>query len=288
MATAVAVRAEFCQRFEPRSRVPVQGHRCSRECALWEWIGKQVFVCRETLAVHLCGDRCDRGDFAPRNECRVCSLTGLVIGDAPQVHHGKVINERWCDTQNRVGPRVRKVPQAPPALQIVETTVRLLLGPHPAREHARQQAEGQVVLSHTPGGPFLASHEAVWRKALAKGPRLNRPARGPPLARHTKRLAAAIAPHAKKHGVSTVPKLRVFAAVMLEKLRNGVEVMGVKMVPRDPFVVKHLCCDTATGAVLGVQPRQFSAMDRAIAFGMTSGAGVPRPDCMVKVPPLHA
>lgn len=77
---------EFC---DPRYSISDTPHACETgKCEFQETKGSDVWVCRETGALHECGVWCTRAEYSDDTASYVCTLTGMVTLQRPNMKMG--------------------------------------------------------------------------------------------------------------------------------------------------------------------------------------------------------
>ena len=261
---------------------PADVFQCTDSCKLWEHRSAKAFVCHKHRFVHWCGERCTfrlntRADV-------VCRLTGLVLDRVPGVYQpvysksGTPINQ--SHSFKRCGPSAQVLRMQRISAWIHTALNNILCSKKRlqiSKVH-KQRAVKATVRAIKTKGTFSAVHSAAALVCIRAGNTLQDPAKPSDIEIKVlhKRLCTYIMKFKElKH---TQRQVTAFVAACVQRLTTGMEVAGVNLFFKSPYVSAHAPAEMAHGDLCNVPCRQVSAMHRLIVTAALGVTGIPNPE----------
>lgn len=251
---------------------------------LWQYPHeKYVYVCKRTRQIHHCGHQCTHRVVSMSLDSEVCSLTGMVIGGALEVHYVRQSREHYGSgppklignnkirmdrRQNRMVVHKPKKSHKPHIHKIIK---------HVLTGTARQQQYHKAlhdlfvrdVLSESrralgpQGIPFVALQARLNKVYTTHRAMITAPL--PPRDPRIDVLATAIHRYWEKMTpqiLFSIKNITAFTATCLTKLRDGCTIGGITVFPRVPWMAQHTPADIQFKDFDNLQCRNMSFMWR--------------------------
>jgi hypothetical protein len=262
--------------------LPATTFQCTERCKLWEHRKSMAFVCHAHRYVHWCGERCDH-QITTRADI-VCSLTGLVLESVPNVY--QPVYSKSCRPVNQSHSFKRNGPSAQVLrMQRISTWIHTALKNILCSEKRlmiskihRSRAVKAAVRAIKTKGTFSAVHCAAALVCIRAGNTLQQPAKPSDVELKIlhKRLCTYIMKFKElKH---TQRQVTAFVAACIQRLTTGMQVAGVSLFFKSPYVSAHAPAEMAHGDLCNVPCRQVSAMHRLIVTAALGVSGIPNPE----------
>lgn len=255
----------------------VKNHVCSRSCSMWHFSG-DIFVCKWSRAVHRCGASCAYAEITKSRECYTCPLTGFVIKNMEIEMHYVRRNPNMFSSHKLLGDnryvvptKKKRVPRRLPLeRETVETFIREISNGsirhrdyNSALQRYAVSIKPIIVAVHQP--MVIAIARCIERFEAA--PRL---LRFPPCKiddRDQQRLAVAICAYWEQIKLPVPRSTRTtiaFAAAIVGKMRTGIRIKGVQVIPYVSWLLHSTPPDTNFSGVMDLKCRAVSALWRKI------------------------
>lgn len=259
--------------------LPAEEHKCKASCKLWEHRRLRAFVCKESRKIHWCGERCNCRVTTVADE--VCAMTGLVLGRAPEMYQ-----PIYSKSRNRVVQRLHNRPTRQSAISAKTERVRrwvshavdaLLTSPQRASLKASHEGRAveKAIRALRGDVTFTKVHTAVALVCIRAGPSLQ-----PPAAPNSFTIRA-LKTELTKYAVSfpglkhTERGVTAFTAACLQRLATGMEVDGIVLFKKSPFVAAHVPAEISHNELCNIPCRQVSAAHRLLITQLVGPAGLP-------------
>lgn len=232
---------------------PDPRHTCTNQCKFWQYPDRRllVSVCIQSLQVHQCGEYCQHGIKTYDMEYEVCGLTGLVLERDDLIYHptrsrvdGVVASQTHCFRPNK--PYVStKNNHSVLYTNMLETLTVLFIHEHRAEEERRQRIRlgtlaKNIVRANRKNHRIIVAKvwECVYKniKYFTTIPNASDPMfpiLATALCQHWELLQPALM------CVPSLKNLHAFVCSVIRKLCDGMEVSGIIIYPKVPWVVKH-------------------------------------------------